>query len=64
LWGVSEAQQVDYAVIRSASMEETTKIRYTVFALRQIDYPSAQNSLPRTELEYLESSFGLQKSIR
>jgi hypothetical protein len=59
---LSEQHPTVSAVSRSRSVEETLKIRLTNSALRQID-PSIVH-VPKTELEFLESAFGVAKSIR
>jgi ABC-type tungstate transport system permease subunit len=62
LWELSEQHPTESAVSRSRSVDETLKIRLTNSALGQID-PSIVH-VPKTELEFLESAFGVAKSIR
>ena len=63
-WRVTSPQdkQVEPALHRSTSYHELLHMRATSFAYREIK-PAARR-VPKTELEYLENSFGLKKSIR
>lgn len=61
-WGLPHDQEVDSALHRSDSYEEVLRMRATNFAYREIE--ASTRKTPKTELEYLESSFGLKKSLR
>jgi hypothetical protein len=62
-WGLPE-QMAEEAIVRAASIEDKLRVRSTSYALRQIEPSSIIRRIPQTELDYLESSYGLAKSIR
>ena len=67
-WGLPQPpaveQIVEEAIVRAESMEDKLRTRSTTYALRQIEPLSVIQRIPQTELEFLESSCGLPKSIR
>jgi hypothetical protein len=67
-WGLRQPlsvdQMVEEAIVRTASVEDKIRTRSTTYALRQIEPLSVMQRIPQTELEFLESSYGLPKSIR
>ena len=67
-WGLPQPPVVDHlveeAIVRAASIEDKMRSRSTTYALREIEPSSVMRRIPQTELEFLESSYGLAKFIR
>ena len=62
-WGLPE-RMAEEAIVRAVSIEDKLRVRSTSNALRHIEPPSVTQRIPQTELDFLESSYGLAKSIR
>jgi hypothetical protein len=64
-WGLQTLErQTEEALIRSVSIEDTLRVRTTTFAVRRIGPSTVMQQSPQTELDFLETSYGLPKSIR
>ena len=68
-WGLPQPppmaeRMAEEALVRAASMEDKLRVQSTTYALRHIEPSSVIQRIPQTELEFLESSFGLAKSLR